>query len=243
MNWLRRFLGRSPEPAPAPAATEAHSVMLGDETRPLVRGHNGWIEKPEARHITPPTPQPEQVDQRDKLYAVIRESMMRAGVLSSAYKFKVLALDRKGQRFLVMVDISREAGGDGSRLSEIEALIAQTAKSLHGLLVPSVYWRTHEHVAVGAPQRAAPAKPQVRPSIRPTVVAKAPDAISEDEVAAFKRALAGGAAAAAQSGASAMPNVAPSPLPSRPVPLSEFDLADQESRPVGLGSTQYGDLM
>ena len=215
-------------------------MMLGDETRPLVRGHNGWIEKPEARHIAP---QPEQVDQRGNLYTVIRESMMRAGVLSSAYKFKVLALDRKGERFLVMVDISRETGGDGSRLSEIEALIAQTAKSQHGLLVASVYWRTHEHVAVGAPQRAAPTKPQVRPSIRPQVAAKAPDTISEDEVAAFKRALAGGAAVAAPSGASALPSVAPMPLPSRPAPLQEFDLADQESRPVGLGSTQYGDLM
>jgi hypothetical protein len=88
---------------------------------------------------------------REMLYAVVRESMVRAGVLSASYKFKVLALDQRGQQFLVMMDLAREYGRDVNRLTETEALIAQTAKSRHDILVTAVYWRINEHVAVGLP--------------------------------------------------------------------------------------------
>lgn len=39
------------------------------------------------------------------------------------------------------------------RLSEIEALIAQTAKARYDILVTAVYWRINDHVAVGIPQK------------------------------------------------------------------------------------------
>ena len=49
---------------------------------------------------------------RELLYAVVREAMVRAGVLSSSYKFKVLSLDPRGRQFLVMVDLAHGAGSD-----------------------------------------------------------------------------------------------------------------------------------
>ena len=57
---------------------------------------------------------------RELLYGVVREAMVRAGVLSSSYKFKVLSLDARGRQFLVMVDLSHGAGGETGRLAEIE---------------------------------------------------------------------------------------------------------------------------
>ena len=101
MNVFGWLFGRRQAPLAAPS--EAHSVMLGDETRPLVRGRDGWIDPPEVHHFSAPTPRPDQFARREMLYVVIRESMMRAGILSAAYKFKVLSLDRKGRRFLVMM--------------------------------------------------------------------------------------------------------------------------------------------
>ena len=97
---------------------------------------------------------------REQLYAVVREAMVRAGVLSSSYKFKVLSLDTHGKQFMVMVDLARGAVTDGARMSEIEATIAQSARARYDILVPAVYWRASEHVVVGDPQQRIPAVSQ-----------------------------------------------------------------------------------
>ncbi len=110
--------------------------------------------------------------------------MVRAGVLSASYKFKVLSLDQRGRQFLVMMDLAREYGGETVRLSEIEALIAQTAKTRYDILVTAVYWRINDHVAVGIPQKGVapqgaalpvPAAPVAAAPVRkPPVAAPAP---------------------------------------------------------------------
>lgn len=249
LSWL---FGRKSAAAVGP--TENLSVMMGDETRPLVRGRDGWVEPPQAHHFSAPTPKPEQVENREQLYSVIRESMTRAGVLSASYKFKVLSLDRRGTRFLVMVDVARTAGGDTARLSEIEVLMAQTCKARHGIQVTAVYWRMHDHVAVGVPQRmaapkAAPASVPVatRPRAPAPVVMPVrtrPDEVAADEVAAFRQALAGGAGAdssiyrpPARSAASTTASVP------RQAPGWESDeRSGRDTLLPGLGTTQYGDL-
>ena len=40
----------------------------------------------------------ERLERRELLYAVVREAMVRASVLSSTYKFKVLSLDPRGRQ-------------------------------------------------------------------------------------------------------------------------------------------------
>ena len=97
---------------------------------------------------------------REQLYAVVREAMVRAGVLSSSYKFKVLSLDAQGRQFLVMVDLAQGAIGDTSRTAQIETLVAQSARAKYDIQVTAVYWRTTEHVAVGDPQQRMPAVSQ-----------------------------------------------------------------------------------
>ena len=64
----------------------------------------------------PSTRKGERMARRELLYAVVRQAMMRAGVLSSGYKFKVLSLDPRGHQFLVMIDLARTYGGDAGRL-------------------------------------------------------------------------------------------------------------------------------
>ena len=88
----------------------------------------------------------ERLERREQLYAVVRDAMVRAGVLSASYKFKVLALDQRGHQFLVMMDLAREYGGQTARLNDIEGLIAQTAKTRHGVAVAAVYWRINDHI-------------------------------------------------------------------------------------------------
>ncbi len=201
----------------------------------------------------------ERMERREWLYSVVREAMLHAGVLTASYKFKVLALDERGRQFLVMVDLAPQLGGDTGQLSKIEAQIVQTAKSRYDLVITSVYWRTNEHVAVGLPPRpgtvpvfaseaaaSAAALPQrsAGPTSAPMPIGQSGrfEPIQEDEVAAFKQALA--------SAAQKQPAVTPRPAV-RATALSEPDSSGYEdtemqnprSRSSALSATQYGELI
>jgi hypothetical protein len=140
------------KPAQDPVSSGLSRV---EATRPVNKRGSGK----DADNAQPGNRKNERMARRELLYAVVREAMTRAGVVSANYKFKVLSLDGRGRQFLVMVDLARDYGGETARLAEIEAAIAQTAKSRHDIVVTAVYWRTNEHVAIGDPN--APLKPRV----------------------------------------------------------------------------------
>lgn len=175
---------------------------------------------------------------RELLYAAVREAMIRAGVLSASYKFKVLSLDPRGDQFMVMMDLAQEFGGQTDRLAEIEVMIAQSAKSRYNIRVTAVYWRMNELVSVGRP----------RPGPHGTPAATAPAAsryepIQDDEVAAFKQAL---AAASASGGAvQVAQGVTTRSGPHSYTLLTGFEDTEMPEVPVptpALSATQYGDL-
>lgn len=79
---------------------------------------------------------------REQLFSVVRESLIRAGVLSTSYQFKVLALDSSGDGFLVLLDLSLPADVmPDEYLLEIERWIQTSARSRHSMTVQAVYWR------------------------------------------------------------------------------------------------------
>ena len=98
--------------------------------------------------------------QRELLYGVIREAMVRAGVLSSSYKFKVLSLDAQGRQYLVMMDLGRDVEGHTGRLADIETQMARSALARHDILVTAVYWRVNEAMESRALRQ--PASPAAR---------------------------------------------------------------------------------
>jgi hypothetical protein len=213
-SWL---MPKKPAKSAPPTSSGLSRI---DSTKPYNGPKQGPAAQPNAQ---PANRKGERMARRELLYGVVRESMVRAGVLSSSYKFKVLSLDARGRQFLVMVDLSHGAGGETGRLAEIEALIAQGAKSRYDILVTAVYWRSNEHVAVGDPIARSPVHTAATPS-RPSPLEPAPfveslppvaqpetvsqpaelqaapergraqyDPLHPDEVEAFKRALAAGA--------------------------------------------------
>lgn len=79
---------------------------------------------------------------REQLFSVVRESLIRAGILSSSYEFKVLALDSNGDAFLVLIDLALPADAmPDEYLLEIERWIQVSGRSRHSMQIPSVYWR------------------------------------------------------------------------------------------------------
>lgn len=188
-----------------PATPDSSGLSRMEPTRPVRRSGRDAVQD----NAQPANRKHERMARRELLYAVVRQAMVRAGVLSASYKFKVLSLDGRGRQFLVMVDLSRDGAVETAQLGEIEAMIAQSAKSRHDILVTAVYWRVSEHVAVGDPKApvAPPAALDSGPAPLETkaVMRSRYEPIQADEVAAFKQAMAAGvhnpaAAAAAAVG-------------------------------------------
>ena len=146
MSWFNWFSGKNNK-ASANARVQ-HSDMLTSQQMDFTRPMSG-------AKSAGSTPQPatsasnqrleqrrtERNAKRELLFQVVRESMVRVGVLSSAFKFKVLSLDQRGRSFLVMIELSAEFSGEVEKLAEIENMIAQTARHRFEIVVQAVYWR------------------------------------------------------------------------------------------------------
>ncbi len=204
---LFSWFSRKPAPPKPRAAGEPSGLLNADATVPLAAGRQG---KPLADAIPPEhaaNRKNERMERRELLYTVVRDAMVRAGVLSASYKFKVLSLDQRGRQFLVMMDLAREYGGETVRLSEIEALIAQTAKTRYDILVTAVYWRINDHVAVGIPQRGvAPHGVGLQPATAPAAVRRPPVAAAPVLAPTVSAPVAG----------SALPSAPARPVPTQP---------------------------
>ena len=134
---------------------------------------------------------------REQLFSVVRESLIRAGILSSSYEFKVLALDSNGDGFLVLIDLALP--GDvmpDEYLLEIESWIQKSARTRHSMRIPSVYWRRqapqdqrgHALKAAVAAQTQRPA--QVGHSVDSAPAGQARTRpMTEEEIKAFRQNL------------------------------------------------------
>lgn len=127
----------------------------------------------------------ERLGKRELLYAVVRECMTRAGVLSASYRFKVLSLDARGRQYLIMVDLSNRFVCDAARWPEIEMAISQGARSRHDIDVSAVYWRANDAAssAAGRVGPAVPAPPRPPLPLRARPQDAGADAFKDTEVA------------------------------------------------------------
>jgi hypothetical protein len=244
-NWL---FGKK-NPAPARAATPDSVVsQFNAPTRPSPGQRSAaGAAQPAVAASSARLEQrrTERNAKRELLFQAVRESMVRMGVLSSSFKFKVLSLDQRGRIFLVMIELSAEFSGEAEKLAEIESIIAQTARHRYDIVVQAVYWRYFSSTAIAAASAPAPLlgalhAPISRPAplygmsgpaaahsaaassasfqatgafpiIGATAEQKAAakhskppvDDLSDDEVLAFRKALADGAAQAVAAPAAA----------------------------------------
>lgn len=225
-------------------------------------GDDGQASAVARRDAGPGGRRSERSERREQLYGVVRDVMVRAGVLSASYKFKVLSLDNVGQRFVVMMDLARAYASETARLSEIEAMLAQAAKARMGAVVTAVYWRVSDQNAaaqaqVHAAAAVAPARaPRPAQPVAPVAAAlevaapqrrrqdMAPfEPIDDQEMAAFKMAVAAMPAAARGAGSAAAAGVRRSgPLLGPGAGDRGADFPNSTLDHLDLGVTQYGEL-
>lgn len=139
-----------------------------------------------------------RIKRREQLFAVVREAMIRGGVLSTSYEFKVLTLDATGDHFLVLIDLALPAQVlQDEHLAEVENWIRDSARGRHGMTVRSVYWRRK---SIQDPQRPAsktglqtsrPAvsAPMPLPAVQQVKARQPAQAVDLDEIEAFRRAM------------------------------------------------------
>ncbi len=227
LNWLHNKTSSAPRKGQRPRPRQS----FGQTTLPLISPRRG-----------------RRILRREQLFSVVRESMIRGGVLSSSYEFKVLTLDANGDSFLVLIDLALpvEVMPD-AYLLEIERWIQASAQSRHEMKVGSVYWRrkpVHDQrgialkAAVAAqtrrePVASAPAPLEVsdtaipRPDLSATPGRTQP--VGRDELEAFRHAL-----ESVQAPLAGGPPEA-DPFRHMPVPESHSDFS-------ALSETQYGKL-
>ncbi len=221
------------KPPKADLGPDSAGLAQGDVTQPLMPG--------EQRHANPKT---ERLGQRELLYGVVRDTMTRAGVLTASYKFKVLSLDTRGRQYLIMMDLVSMSAGQTGHLAEIEAMLAQAAKARHDILVTAVYWRVSEQVtatvsaALPSPQTVANAAAlQARRAASPP---PGYEPLQQDEIAAFKRAIASGSPPKTKAPGQVVTSGRRNPKP--PVEFEDTQISPSADRPSPLSATQYGDL-
>jgi hypothetical protein len=224
-------------PSSPPVTAESSSLGHMDATQPF--GHNS---KSRARggnseSGSAANRKHERLERRELLYTVVRESMTRAGLLSSSYKFKVLSLDSRGRQYLIMMDLARQNVVDPQRLADMESHIAKVAKSKHDILVTAVYWRINEHVTAGLARSsgAVETAPLQKPAEASTPSRYEP--LQPDEVVAFKQAL----AAAPPPVVLSAPGEIVRSGRRNPAP-PKFQDTELDERNSPLSGTQYGDL-
>lgn len=95
----------------------------------------------------------ERADRRALLFTVVREAMAQCGFPVDGYRFKVVALDADGWRYLVLVDLSSALEASEADPGAVQGLVVQAARARAEIAVDGVYWRPAE----AEPGAASPA--------------------------------------------------------------------------------------
>lgn len=186
---------------------------------------------------------------REQLFALVRENMIRMGVLSSHYKFKVLTLDPGGEQFIVMVDWQPGAqGADPVFEKQFEAGLQHLlVERLQGFKVKAVYWRGHAEGAASPPARPERAD-------RPVLAVHHEEHVSDVELRALQAALREAGASAPATPAPGTPVAATPPKAAkaaqapgrsahqRQAPPTEFPDFEPTINTEGQQGTEFGSL-
>jgi hypothetical protein len=85
---------------------------------------------------------------RETLYQSIRESFLSMEVIGSMYKFKVMPVDERHHRFIVMIDVAKSfVTGKEARtksFAALEKLMRANTYKRFGILIEGTYWRVSE---------------------------------------------------------------------------------------------------
>lgn len=145
---------------------------------------------------------------REMLYQSIRDTFLAMEVIASMYKFKVMPVDERHHRFVVMIDVAKSfvtnRPNKTKSFAAFEQMMRVDAYKRFGVLINATYWRVSETesqfefharvtdrgdaTAVTARSLASTPKPAGQSRIA-AISGAGYEPISEDEKQAFMQAL------------------------------------------------------
>ncbi|MBC7916251.1 MAG: hypothetical protein H7Y28_00435 [Rhodoferax sp.] len=85
---------------------------------------------------------------REMLYQSIRDTFLSMEVIGSMYKFKVMPVDERHHRFIVMIDVAKSfvtsRQNKTKSFAAIEQMMRVDAYKRFGVLINGTYWRVSE---------------------------------------------------------------------------------------------------
>lgn len=136
---------------------------------------------------------------REAVEQAVTEAMMDVGVVSSGYRHEVRAVDSRGHRFVVSIDLPKQlASTSVGILAQIGATIGRKARIMNGAEVVGVYWRTeHDEQApvleplnllAASSSRSAPPAPVV-PEAPPVPAAESATETAAQRIAKLRESM------------------------------------------------------
>ncbi|HEX5805762.1 MAG TPA: hypothetical protein VFY31_05440 [Macromonas sp.] len=143
--WRRLRKVSSPAAAPAPARVLAHAPAPASEP-------------PRQPAAGAPPDKQHRAERRDELGAALRETLLRAGILSSRYKARFLSLSRQAEQFVVLCELDdRDTETSHAALNKLERAMQRLLQERYPhLQITQIYWRVHTHETPPAPPPALP---------------------------------------------------------------------------------------
>jgi len=149
---------------------------------------------------------------RELLYQAVKEALLSLEVIASMYKFKVMNVDVRHHRFVVMIDVTQsfQTRKNNRPLSflDIENFIKKSAFERFSIIVDGIYWRVINTESAFRPARkpakeASPRAKRPQPAVRdlideieltqPMAMPNAFQSISDAERQSFMEAIQRGA--------------------------------------------------
>lgn len=125
--------------------------------------------------------------QRERLYRVIRNVMLNAGIMKPKYRFKVLSTNGNGTSYIVMMDLDCIHAVESPNLKAIETKITILAREILSIEVKSMYWRVGTYLQE---DQASPHEFTGMPEMsRRQVVTRQLETVTHAEIDAFRKAL------------------------------------------------------
>ncbi len=107
---------------------------------------------------------------RELLFETIRASLAARAIAPGSYRFKVMRTDKRGHRYVVMLDMSpafmESAQGQHRQRVETAAALTHNAQQQYGLIVMGVYWRSDDTLDETAPGATRAANPDASQAAR-----------------------------------------------------------------------------
>ena len=150
---------------------------------------------PTAGASAPDTQPADLADRREQICMAVRVTMARLGFVTASYSFKLVKLDSRGNRYIILIQLCLDPELLPDVLTaDAEHMLRDRCMSKYGIFVSAVFWRRSDRLAgishSGRTSKELPSQPSTYDSHSGAVSSTQAPALSKPPVRERRRVLA-----------------------------------------------------